>query len=431
MSVRTYTKLLRTPGVAYLMGTSLLGRVPNGMLSLALVLLVSRDGSYARAGDVVAAYVTGIALAGPLLGRLVDRIGRAIVLRPAALLKAGLLCGLALLPQHAIAAVTGCAFAAGLCSPPVVASTRSLWPDLLQADAVQGIYALEATLQELVFITGPTLVAIVVGLSGPSAAVLVTAGILAVGVLAFSFHPAVSARPERAVHESTGQRAPDRKGVPLPIPLLVAGVVIVGGFSIVELSTVAFARSHGSPGLAGVALAVWSAGSLTGGLLLGARAASSRAPRRRLAELLTVLAAATLLPAAASQIWSLALLLLVAGLSIAPTFASLYSLAAAEVEQGRQNEGFGWLTASLLIGGALGGLGGGWLVQTCGSHVGYLVAGGVIALGTPPLVLTARQPGLKVILGRGSPGEQVLGETGADRVSGPVKREKDSDRLHL
>jgi MFS family permease len=369
------------------MGTSVLARLPLGMTGLAIVLLVSRGGSYARAGGVVAVYVTGAGIAGPLLGRGVDRFGRRWVLRPAALAEGALLTVLALLPAGATGALFACALAAGLCTPPVVSSTRSLWPVVVPAGQLQVVYALEATLQELAYIVGPSLVAVVVTLADPAVAVMVGAGVLAVGVFAFSLHPLASmpAGPTAPAEQS------GRRGLPLSLPVIAAGLLVVAAFNYVELSTVAFTRGHGAARDAGVVLAVWSAGSLIGGLTFGTRAGSQSRPRRRLAALIAALAGSTLLPVAALNVWMLSVLLLFAGVAIAPTFAALYSLAAAEAPAERQTEAFGWLSTGFQVGSALGSLSAGAVVQASGPRVGYAAAAGVVALGSPALALASRR----------------------------------------
>jgi hypothetical protein len=70
VSARKYYALLRRPHVAWLLASSLVGRLPAGMMSLALILRVTDSGgSYARAGLVSGAYVAGVAVSGPMLGR--------------------------------------------------------------------------------------------------------------------------------------------------------------------------------------------------------------------------------------------------------------------------------------------------------------------------------------------------------------------------
>lgn len=122
MTTRSYLDLLRVPGFASLMGYSLVARLPLGMTGLAVVLLVTEHGAYSRAGLVVAAYVAGTGIAGPILGRMVDRVGRTKILPPFAAVEAVLLCVLAELSPQDTAALLGFAFAAGLCTPPVTSS---------------------------------------------------------------------------------------------------------------------------------------------------------------------------------------------------------------------------------------------------------------------------------------------------------------------
>ena len=382
MTARPYADLLRNRGFASLMGASLLARLPLGMTSLAIVLLVSKGGAYSRAGLVIALYVSGTGIAGPILGRMVDRVGRTRVLPPFAVAEAALLCLLAELSPQDTAALLACAFGAGLCTPPVTSSAWALWPVVLPAPQVPVVYALEATLQELAFIVGPTLVAVIVSLSGPPAALFASAAALLGGVFAFSFHPTTRAAAP-ALDPSIS--APRSFRMALPVPIVVAAMTIVAAFNFVELATVAFTRSHHSAASAGLVLAVWSTGSLVGGLLLGIRASGSGVTSRRVAMLMVVLAAGTAIPAVSPSVWLLAVLLFVGGAAIAPTFGALYALAASEAPPERQTEAFGWLSSGFQAGSALGAISGGVIVQAAGPRVAYLAAAGVVLGGAAVL----------------------------------------------
>jgi MFS family permease len=352
------------------------------MISLAVALLVSRHGAYSRAGLVIAAYVTGTGIAGPILGRLVDRAGRTRVLPPFALAEAALLCVLAQLSPHDTAALLVCALGAGLCTPPVTSSARALWPVILPRSQVPVVYALEATLQELAFIVGPALVAVIVSVSGPPEALVASAAALLVGVFAFSFHPTTRSTKPTLDRSVPGPRS---LRMALPLPIVVAAMTVVGAFSFVELATVAFARSHNSPASAGVVLAVWSAGSLVGGLWLGIRASGSGVTSRKVAGLMVIMAAGTALPVLAPSIWLLAVLLFLGGITIAPTFGTLYSLTASQAPPGRQTEAFGWLSSGFQAGIALGAITGGAIVQAAGSRVAYAASAGLVLVGSTVL----------------------------------------------
>ena len=75
--------MLRVPGCARVFATALLARLPQGMSSLAILLLVrSTTHSYAAAGVAVGGFALATAACAPLLGRLVDHFGRSRVLLP-------------------------------------------------------------------------------------------------------------------------------------------------------------------------------------------------------------------------------------------------------------------------------------------------------------------------------------------------------------
>jgi predicted MFS family arabinose efflux permease len=257
-----------------------------------------------------------------------------------------------------------------------------LWPVVLPAPQIPVAYALEATLQELAFIVGPSLVAVIVSVSGPPEALFASAAALMAGVLAFSLHP-TSRATAPALNPSTP--GPRSFRVALPLPIVAAAMTVVGAFNFVELATVAFAQSHHSAASSGLVLAVWSAGSLVGGLLLGTRASGSGVTSRRVALLMVVLAAGTAVPALSPSIWLLAVLLFVGGAAIAPTFGALYSLAASKAPPERQTEAFGWLSSGFQAGSALGAISGGAIVQAAGSRVAYGTAAGVVLAGAAVL----------------------------------------------
>lgn len=75
--MRAYVALLRLPHAARLLGGTLLGRLPNGMGALAIVLHVRAEGgSYPLAGALAAVYGLATAAGQPVLGRAMDRFGQ-------------------------------------------------------------------------------------------------------------------------------------------------------------------------------------------------------------------------------------------------------------------------------------------------------------------------------------------------------------------
>ncbi|NEA29588.1 MFS transporter, partial [Actinomadura bangladeshensis] len=75
--MRGYVVFLRRPHAARLLGGTLLGRLPNGMGMLAVVLHVrAGDGGYPLAGTLAAILGLATAAGQPVLGRVMDRYGQ-------------------------------------------------------------------------------------------------------------------------------------------------------------------------------------------------------------------------------------------------------------------------------------------------------------------------------------------------------------------
>jgi hypothetical protein len=127
-------------------------------------------------------------------------------------------------------------------------------------------------------------------------------------------------------------------------------MVFIGGvFGAVEISTVAFADRLDRPGLAGPLLACYAGGSAVAGLVFGAVTLRASARARLLAGAAAMTATVTALPAVDSSA-VLAGALFVAGLGIAPTLISAFSLVERIVPAGTVTEGLTWATTGLVVG---------------------------------------------------------------------------------
>ena len=115
--------------------TALIGRLPQGMSSLAILLLVrSKTGSYAAAGIAVGAFAFATAAGAPFQGRLVDRFGRRRVLVPSALGQGVALTALVVAANGGAGAVVlvGLAAVAGALLPPIAPTVRALLREVLR-----------------------------------------------------------------------------------------------------------------------------------------------------------------------------------------------------------------------------------------------------------------------------------------------------------
>ncbi|HEY0389137.1 MAG TPA: MFS transporter [Gaiellales bacterium] len=378
--LRGYRDLLVEPGVARVVGWGLIARAPIGMVALAMVLLLRGEGrSYADAGLVSAAEAVAFAVASPISGRLIDRRTPALVLAAYGIaFPVALVAVMGLVVSNApLWAIMGAAACAGIVFPPIAPTVRMLWPSLVGPELQPSAFALEATLQEVLFVSGPLVVGALAGIAGPKAGVLAAAGVSLVGVLGFAATSPVRRHRHHHGEHHAGHLL--RALTPPAVRRVVAFSVCYGlAFGAVEVAMPAFAEDHGGRSLGSVCLAAWSAGSLAGGLL----AAGHRPvdPPRRLRLISALFAAGLLLPLLAWSVPAMAVVMFLAGLPIAPSFALTYGMVQAAALPGTQAEVFGWLSTAIVIGVAAGAALGGSLITGVGTSASLALGiGGALA----------------------------------------------------
>src|SRR4051812_12993669 len=124
-----YFDMLRTRYAARLLGGTLLGRLPNAMAALAIVLFTRAEGGdYTLAGALSALYGVSTAIGQPLLGRAVDKRGQSAVMAGSALLSAAGLALFAAVGPDPVVLAAVAVVVAGLFTPPLEAGLRALWP---------------------------------------------------------------------------------------------------------------------------------------------------------------------------------------------------------------------------------------------------------------------------------------------------------------
>jgi predicted MFS family arabinose efflux permease len=354
------------------------------MSSLAILLLLSGQVGYGKAGAATGVSVATAGLSNVLLARAVDRVGARAVLAPAAFAYAVALSALAALEHSRYADQLLVCAVIGLVTPPVSSVSRGLWPRLLGIERAQVIYGLEATTQELVWIAGPAMVALIAGLANARAAVVTTGALGLVGAVSYVTAPPFAA----ASRLPPGRRRSVLFGTGVLWYTLV-GVCLTIGFNMTDIATVDFVSGRKASASAGVVLAIWSAGSLVGGVGFGA--ATSRTTDRVLARMVTVAAAGLALCAAAPDTVGLAVILFVGGAAVAPSLARLYTRIGSVAPGGATTETFGWLAVGFLIGSSAGASLGGVSVDTLGARPTFVLAGSAALMALAAIAVGSRR----------------------------------------
>lgn len=373
MGAAGYLGMLRARHAARLLGGTLLGRLPNAMAALAVVLFTrSEGGDYTLAGTFAALYGVANAIGQPLLGRAVDRRGQTTVMTGAALLSAaGFAVFAAVGPRPLPVAVTA-VLVAGLFTPPLEAGLRALWPSVLRRPGqVHAAYALDASAQEIMFCAGPLLVTLAAAWFSEAAAVVVT-GLLGVAgtLVVVTSGPSRAWRGEpREAHWLGPLRA---RG----LRVLFGSLFFVGAaLGSIAVSAVAYADGHGGGSVSGWLLAALGAGALSGGLVYGARNWAGR-PERRLRLLMAGLAAGYLPLALTPGFAAMTALAALSGVFLAPVLACAFVVVDRHAPTGTVTEAFSWLVTAFGVGASLGTAAAGPAAQYGGAAAGFAVAGG-------------------------------------------------------
>jgi MFS family permease len=378
ISLSRFSALLALPDVRQAFLNSFLGRIPIGIAGLSILLLVQTvENSYASAGLVAAFYVGGLAAAAPLLGRTVDRMGPERVLATCAFIYPAALAALtvSVLQRAPTAATLVCAALAGASFPPVTACQRAWLRQQFGDDALlTTALSLDALIVEIVFIAGPLLVALLVALWTPAAAVGAAAVCGLLGSLQFLRTRAL--RTWRTAARFSGKLLGplSEKGFAALLFLVVCYATV---FGLVEIGVTAYAAEGGRPALAGVLLGVMSVGSAIGALGYGSRTWNVPLARQFAHSLafmgLGILPLAWISPPAWFGLWCV-----IAGVAMTPTLIVQATLVVKIVRSEYATEGFTWSATALLAGVGIGLAVGGLLLES-GSVVRVFWVAAIVA----------------------------------------------------
>jgi MFS family permease len=351
--VASYTDLLRTPGVARIIAAQLTARFPSGMLSLAFLLHVEQQtGSYGAAGLVLAATSIGQAVAGPLTSRLMGRLGMRPVLTATLVVCASSVIAIGLLPLT-VPLYMAVGLLCGLATPPVQPAVRTIYPKMVNSRQLTPLFSLDASAQEVIWVVGPVVTTFVSTQIGTVWGILLAAAMMIGGTIWFIASPELG----RVRIPRSKRRFGTVLARPPVLLATVVGFLLIGACAAVEAGVVAAFGHDGAE--AGIVLAIFSIGSLAGGLTLGHVPISPWSTARRM----LIVFVGVSLAAFAMEFWWLALTLFIAGIGIAPALAVLFSIVSVSVKFSDTAEAYGWVGTGQLMGAALGSALAGFLID--------------------------------------------------------------------
>lgn len=372
MNLVPYRQVLAAPGVRTLLLVGILARIPATAVGMTLTLYVANTmgRSWTEAGLVTAAYTIGAALGLPVMGRLIDRRGMRTVMVLTSAVGAVVWASTPWLPYPAL---VGMAVIGGFFGIPIFAAIRLCLAAMVPSEHRRPAFALDSMIVELSFMVGPAVAVLLSTSLSPGFGLYAMAiGLVLAGTLMYVINP-----PTRPLGEEIPAVAPPRRSWfgPRLVALMIAGTTVTFILTATDLTIVATLRDAGAIRWTGLAIGLWCAYSLVGGLIFGA----IRRPVSVLA-LVGVLGLLTI-PVGLAPSWPwLLLALLPSGVLCAPTMVAANDNLARIVPAESRGEAIGLLGSALTAGTSLGAPFAGVVIDHFGPEWSFAACGAVGAV---------------------------------------------------
>ncbi|MFY1620743.1 MFS transporter [Micromonospora sp. WMMD736] len=343
----SYRQVLGVPGMAPLLGVSLLARtaITADVTALTLYVVLSLKLGYVAAGAVAAALTAGVALGGPLLGRLIDSRGLRAVLLVTLLAQVAFWLSVPLLRYELLLAAS---VVAGLLMVPVQAVSRQAIAAMTTAELRRTAFALESVQGELSYLVGPAVVILGAATVSPE---LVAWGVGA-AILAGSSGIALLNPPMRTPDDGNATTGRLSRRQWLNADMIAALTMALGTTTLlsgVDLAIIATLREAGQVSWAAVVVVVFGLSSVVGGLVYGALA------RPLPTWLLLGTLGLVTIPAGLADTWPwLCVAVVGSGLLTAPTLATVADAVSRLAPPGVRGEATGLQSSAQSAGFALG-----------------------------------------------------------------------------
>ncbi|WP_055426877.1 MFS transporter [Bifidobacterium aesculapii] len=430
-----YARLFHIPGAKAFCVSGAVARLPISMMSLGIVLALNHlYDNWTVAGTMSAAYVFALSCVTPFYARLFDRFGQRRVGRVALAVQVVAMLSFAFgaLLRVPIPLLFALAIVMGLTQFSFGALVRTRWAYALREDRdgealLNTAYAMEAAIDEVVFILGPILAAWLATSVHPVSQLFVPT--IACGVGGAVFFSLKSTQPPaiiETVHvpaatraSETAADAPGHDGDPSAVssaapatdglslrqlrhqgakpksallyggvlPLLVVFLVFNMSFTSFDVSITATMKAMGLESLLGLQLAMFALGSCVGAVVFGSR----RMRGSHWGHMVLFLCLLTIgyvgFRLSMDHLLVLGLVEILAGLVVSPLFTTGNLIVKDIVPEESLTEGLSWVSTAGTVGTSIGSSAAGIVLDAATPHVAMFLPALFTACAVPLALL--------------------------------------------
>ncbi len=378
--IAPYRDFLRLPDMPAMIGAAWLTRMPIGMNALAILLFMRENlGNFQVAGSIVGTFFVAMAVAAPIQGRLIDRIGPRLPLIVTGFMHPSLMVALfvATIYGAGVPLLMFIAAACGAFASPVTILTRTTWRHRFTDEYNRKMaYSIDSIMIEVNFTVGPLLVATIASASSARYALATVIAISCATVLIFFASPILKYwKQEKPVERHLLGPLTDGKLVALFC--LTFGLTFC--FGLMEVGYPAYATALGWVAFGGILLALNAIGSAVGGFIYGALH-STLSLERQFTIALAIMSLPLFLHGVIDQNILFALVAFLAGVCIAPALTAQTLLVSRIAPAKYATEAFTWSSTFIVTGLGIGMAAGGAIAESYHIRAPFVLAGAIIAL---------------------------------------------------